>query len=275
VHSPTRWSVIQKLTILEKEIDRYLGYSVPAISQSRESRNEFWQLPGFERPPSILKVEGLGEIVTSLRQSFGRIPIPEALLSARHQDVLDDQREIEKQAEATHQLERERSNYLDSLNHLTFYEKVKALQFGRPIYPSDLNNKPEWLLCTESDLANLDASQVHQLIDWCSSQSHMGDALTMLFEKRHQLRLDAILQLEEKLNAYPIDRWLNELLLDKSIPIEHYPVVLTEYASKEWLMSIEPELAVRFHDMLKSTNLRKWKKVERNLLEIFPKANVQ
>jgi len=97
----------------------------------------------------------------------------------------------------------------------------------------------------------------------------------MLFEKRHQLRLDAILQLEEKLNAYPIDRWLNELLLDKSIPIEHYPVVLTEYASKEWLMSIEPELAVRFHDMLKSTNLRKWKKVERNLLEIFPKANVQ
>jgi hypothetical protein len=251
-----RWVSDKYLIVANEELSLLLDYAADEVAGNKKLRNELLgRVYPFEEGKSLLTCLGESYLIT----------VPAKILAAKKQEEQQEQLVEEKRREAARQANKMRSDFLDSLDKLPFFEKVRALQFGMRVFNSDLQNRNHWQIGLDNDLLKLNETQIQQLIDWCYSQGFWKVILPKLHEKRHQLRLEKIDEIRAKLKSIPIEGWLRELLLDKSISIIHYPVELKDFATNKWFVTIEPELSQRFKYLLKKTNLKKWKKVEARL----------
>jgi hypothetical protein len=190
------------------------------------------------------------------------ITLPTRLLQKIENDLLEEKLKAEQLAEEKRleeQAQREEARLREQA-HKEHLERIAALPFSEHV-PRILSNhhmNPEdWYGCSRLDLESLDAKTVQKLIDLCVR----GDAFSKLCDRRHQLRLEAMDKLRVKHKQLTPEQLLEILIQASSIPIEHYPVELTECATPEWIESIDLQDRKQFLAIMRQTKLRVWAKV--------------
>jgi hypothetical protein len=245
------WIGQYKIDVSTSVFKQFLTYAEEELVRSKEKRDLFVRL--FLDPEKYWPIHRL--------ENYRSIEIPTELAEIIRLEELE---ALKIQASLLQQAQVEKENLTRHLSSLSFFDRVKYFQqiksskLEKAAY--DCWNK-DWGTCSETELVQYSADEIQELINWCESQSRMYYARPQLHERRHQLRLHAMNQVRENLKAFPIESWLNELLLIDAIPIEHYPVELAAQATTEWFASLEPEVGKKFLSMLMGTKLRVWTKV--------------
>lgn len=185
------------------------------------------------------------------------IELPPRLKFALEKDV----REDEEKSKAAYMAAKERNDYLDGLSSMSFNERVPCILEDQSIKWQDW--REAWSICTDRDLETLEAADVQKLIDLCeANQSYRwAEALKKLYDKRHQLRLFAMESFRRQYGQMPPHDQLLLLIRNLTVPIENYPVELSQYVTPEWLETLTMQERDHFAGLLNHSRLRIWKKV--------------
>jgi len=210
--------------------------------------------------------------------SFSKeIKLPDCIVMAMQADEEDD-REKDRLKELAYKKRAEdydallKKPFLQRLHLILSYEKLDRA-VTRKRNPKDIKGNSEWIYwrsalgkCSASDFASLNIKEVQDLIDLCAKEFGFWchKALNYLYDRRHCLRIEAMEQFRQDYGHLTPEEQLN-ILLSKSVCIEHFPIELTSAVTHEWLDSLSEFDKNLFLSMLKQTRLRKWGKVRDRL----------
>ena len=198
------------------------------------------------------------QIRDNLRNSLqADIQVPLRLRTALEKDI----REDEEKSNAAYKAAKERNEYLDALSNMRFGERVACIVADQSIKWQD--RREAWSACTDQEIETLEAADVQQLIDRCeANQSYRwAEALKKLYDKRHQLRLLAMEKIRRQYGQIPPHDQLLSLVRSPAVPIENYPIELSQYVTPQWLETLTIQEKDHFLKLLNNTRLRTWKKV--------------
>ena len=252
-----RWIGRMKLVVTLDQVNRLIDSAHFELIRNAELRNEFNECFVDEYISCYNSNNELRSCNFAIPPELAEIIKLDELEVLRIQSSRLEKAQIEKENLAKH------LSSLSFYDRVKYFQQIKSSKLEKAIYDC-WNN--DWGTCSETELVQYSADEIQELINWCESQSRMYYARPQLHERRHQLRLHAMNQVRENLKAFPIESWLNELLLIDAIPIEHYPVELAAQATSQWFASLDPEVGKKFLSLILSTKLRVWKKVESRLI---------
>ena len=220
------------------DLQKLIEYATPKLIESEKERYS------------------LKECLT--RNSSFNLKLPESLRAV----YLQDEKNAELESRKLKQQKDIRSAYLDSLATLPILVRIQTILNDKEITWRD--RRSEWAKCTENDLKTYGDKEVQQLIDdWEKVFGFVPPPV--LFNRRHELRLEAMGNIREDYNNIPKENWLKLLLENTSMPIESYPVELANYATFDWFKTIDHVSGNRFISMLMGTKLRIWRRVYKRL----------
>lgn len=175
-----------------------------------------------------------------------------------------------REEEAKHRQQRE--NYFRSLAALPFENRVTAIVEDKSIDPySNLGEwiewKSEWSRCSDEEVAALNAESIQRLIDLCEGNLvvRFSEVLTRLYDRRHQLRQEAMDEIRRKYSSMSPRDQLTELVVAASTPIAHFPVELAKVVSDDWLDTLPERHRADFLAQIRTCRLRAWVKARERL----------
>jgi hypothetical protein len=250
-----RWIGNLLLKVTEEQLNQLIQSARKVLIRNAELRKEF----------NKCFVDPNGSYCMTNKFQYINIEIPTEVVEIIKFEILEEQR---IQSTLLQQAQFEKENLKRFLSSLSFYERVKYFQQNNSFKFQDSIRgcwNIHWGTCNDTELAQYSADAIQQLIDWCNGLSSMYYAIPQLHDRRHQLRQEAMNRIRENLRYFPVESWLNILIQIESIPIEHYPVELSKYATEEWFTSLEAEIREKIVDLLMGTKLKIWSKVVKRL----------
>ena len=207
-----------------------------------------------------------------LADSAIRCSLPYSLSRALQSDEDDDRRSRDESVRGQSLKAQACREYCQVIADMPFELRVPAIRLNDNLFSSRawVNNPSvmsTWTECTATEMDGLSAESTQKLIDLCE-ESYLfrrSEVLKRLYDRRHQLRHISMDDIRRKHSSMSSRDLLTELVLDGSVPVEHFPVELAKEVTSDWFSALPAKRQGQFVAQLAACKLRVWVRASKNI----------